>query len=97
MWQQIGTLFDHIGTLTIFTRKTVCFNRDKIDAGEYVIGELVVPKKYHKLVLKSGGTHKQVEFTVSARKTPLTLVRKRELQRCEDLGIVSTWLPGNRV
>lgn len=40
------------------------------------------------MVLKSDGTLQQVEFTVSARKISLTEIRKRELQRCEKLGIV---------
>lgn len=43
---------------------------------------------YKKLVLKSDGTLQQVEFTVSARKIPLSEIRKRELQRREQLGIV---------
>ncbi|KAL9977591.1 hypothetical protein ACROYT_G015012 [Oculina patagonica] len=62
--------------------------KDKLDSGEYIIGELVVPKKYRKLVLKSDGSLQEVEFTVSARKIPLLEIRKWELQRCEDLGIV---------
>ncbi len=40
------------------------------------------------MVLKSDGTLQQVEFTVSARKISLTEIRKRELRRCEKLGIV---------
>ncbi|KAM7435879.1 hypothetical protein ABFA07_014264 [Porites harrisoni] len=53
--------------------------KDKLDVGEYVIGELVVPKRYRKYVLKSDGTLQEVEFTVSARKIPLAEIRKREL------------------
>ena len=60
----------------------------KLEAGEYTIGELVVPKQYKKLVLTSEGTLKEVEFTVSGRKIPLTEIRKRELNRCEQLGVV---------
>ena len=47
-----------------------------------------MPKRYRKLVLKSDGTLQEVEFTVCARKIPLSEIRKRELQRCEALGIV---------
>lgn len=61
---------------------------DKLNAGEYAIGELVVPKMYKKLVLNSDGTLQEVQFTVSARKIPLLKIRKRELQRCEQLSIV---------
>ncbi|KAL9977629.1 hypothetical protein ACROYT_G015057 [Oculina patagonica] len=60
----------------------------KLQEGEYTIGELVVPKKYKKLVINSDGTLKEVEFTVSGRKIPLTDIRKRELDRLEKLGIV---------
>lgn len=59
----------------------------KLEA-EYTIGELVVPKQYKKLVLTSEGTLKEVVFTVSGRKIPLTEIRKRELGRCEQLGVV---------
>ena len=48
----------------------------KLQEGEYTIGELVVPKKYKKLVMNSDGTLKEVEFTVSGRKIPLTEIRK---------------------
>ena len=47
-----------------------------------------MPKKYKKLVMNSDGTLKEVEFTVSGRKIPLTEIRKRELDRFEKLGIV---------
>ena len=52
----------------------------------------MVPKTYRKYVLKSDGTLQEVEFTVSARKIPLTEIRKRELQRCENLGLVRGYL-----
>ncbi|XP_068709940.1 uncharacterized protein [Montipora foliosa] len=60
----------------------------KREAGEYAIGELVVPKQYRKLILNSDGTLKEVLFTVSGRKIPLAEISKRELERCEQLGIV---------
>ena len=47
-----------------------------------------MPKQYKKLVLKSDGTLKEVLFTVCGRKIPLNEIRKRELDRCEQLGIV---------
>ena len=47
-----------------------------------------MPKKYKKLVLNSDGTLKEVQFTVSGRKIPLSEIRKRELDRCEQLGVV---------
>lgn len=47
-----------------------------------------MPKKYKKLVMNSDGTLKEVKFTVSGRKIPLTEIRKRELDKFEKLGIV---------
>ena len=47
-----------------------------------------MPKRYKKIVMNSDGTLKEVEFTVSGRKIPLTEIRKRELDRFEKLGIV---------
>ena len=44
------------------------------------------------MVLKSDGSLQEVEFTVSARKIPLSEIRKRELHRCEELGIVRGYL-----
>ena len=38
--------------------------------------------------MNSDGTLKEVEFTVSGRKIPLTEIRKRQLDRIEKLGIV---------
>ena len=52
-------------------------------------GELLVPKQYRKLIRNSDGTLKEVFFTVSGRKIPLAEIRKRELERCEQLGIVT--------
>ena len=48
----------------------------------------MVPKRYKKLVLNTDGALKKVQFTVSGRKIPLTEIRKRELDRCEQLGVV---------
>lgn len=47
-----------------------------------------MPKRYKKLVLNTDGTLKKVQFTVSGRKIPLTEIRKRELDTCEQLGVV---------
>ncbi|CAH3017766.1 unnamed protein product [Porites evermanni] len=53
--------------------------KDKLDAGEYVIGEFVVPKRCRNYVSKSKGTLQEMEFAVSARKIPLSEIREREL------------------
>ena len=47
-----------------------------------------MPKQYRKLILNSDGTLKEVLFTLSGRKIPLAKISKRELERCEQLGIV---------
>ena len=48
----------------------------------------MVPKRYKKLILNSDGTLKEVQFTVSGRKISLNEIRRRELERCEQLGVV---------
>ena len=47
-----------------------------------------MPKQYKKLILNSDGTLEEVFFTVSGRKISLAEIRKKELERCEQLGIV---------
>ena len=47
-----------------------------------------MPKQHKKLILNSDGTLKEVISTVSGRKIPLAENTKRDLERCEQLGIV---------
>ena len=44
--------------------------RAKIENGQYTVGELIVPKKYEKLLLDKEGSLKKEEFTVEGRKGP---------------------------
>lgn len=60
----------------------------KIESGEYVLGELIVPRKYTKFVVKEDGTLKPECFTVSGRKIPLMEIRKRLLQKHQALGLM---------
>ena len=50
--------------------------RQKLDNGEYRLGEVVTPKSYKKLTLNPDGTLKEEYFTVSGRKIPLLEIRK---------------------
>ena len=51
--------------------------RAKIENGQYTVGELIVPKKYEKLVLDKEGSLKKKEFcTVEGRKRPLDEIRQ---------------------
>lgn len=47
-----------------------------------------MPKQHKKLILNSDGTLKEVLSTVSGRKIPLAENTKRDLERCEQLGVV---------
>lgn len=49
----------------------------KIQKGEYTIGELVVPRKYEKLIIDKNGNVVKTEFTVEGRKQPLDEIRKK--------------------
>ena len=62
----------------------------KIEEEEYLVGELVVPRTYKKIIVDKDGEIKESNFTVSARKIPLKQIRERELSRVEKLGLVRT-------
>jgi len=51
----------------------------KIQKGEYSLGELIVPKKYKKMVIDQNGNIQTQEFTVEGRKNPLDEIRKKML------------------
>ena len=53
-----------------------------------VLGELIVPRKYKKLVLQEDGTLKTEYFTVSGRKIPLSEIRKRLLKKHQEIGLL---------
>ena len=53
----------------------------KIQKGEYTIGELVVPRKYEKLVLDKNGNVVRTEFVVEGRKQPLDEIRKKMIEK----------------
>lgn len=62
--------------------------QSKIESGEYVLGEMIVPQTYKKVVLAKDGTIKTELFTVSGRKIPLSEIRERMLKEHEDLGLI---------
>ena len=45
--------------------------------GTYLLGELVEPKTYYKLVLDSNGTISKIPFTVHAQRIPLRDLRRK--------------------
>ena len=61
----------------------------KIRNKEYLLGELIVPRKYKKMVLAEDGKSLKEEcFTVSGRKISLIEIRRRLMEKHEKLGIV---------
>lgn len=50
----------------------------KIQNGQYTVGELIVPKKYEKLILDKDGNVKKEEFIIEGRKRPLDEIRKKQ-------------------
>lgn len=62
--------------------------QSKIESGEYILGEMIVPQTYKKVVLDEDGTIKTELFTVSGRKIPLSDIRDRTLKQHEKLGLV---------
>ncbi|KAK3700756.1 hypothetical protein QZH41_010938, partial [Actinostola sp. cb2023] len=53
----------------------------KIQKGEYTLGELIVPKKYKKMLIDKDGNIKSEEFTIQGRKIPLDEIRKKTLTK----------------
>lgn len=62
--------------------------QSKIESGEYILGEMIVPQTYKKVVLDKDGTIKTELFTVSGRKIPLSDIRDRTLKQHEKLGLM---------
>ena len=62
--------------------------QSKIESGEYILGEMIVPQTYKKVVLTEDGTIKKELFTVSGRKMPLSDIRDRTLKQHEKLGLM---------
>ena len=62
--------------------------QSKIESGEYILGEMIVPQTYKKVVLTEDATIKTELFTVSGRKIPLSDIRDRTLKQHEKLGLM---------
>lgn len=60
-------------------------SKKKIRSGEINIGQLIVPKKYEKLVLNVDSEIEKIEFFVEGRKIPLDDVRERLLLKHKKL------------
>ncbi|XP_022803764.1 uncharacterized protein LOC111341076 [Stylophora pistillata] len=62
--------------------------RCKSESGEYILGEMIVPETYKKVVLDKDVTIKTELFTVSGRKIPLSDIRDKTLKQHEKLGLM---------
>lgn len=60
----------------------------QVERGEYLLGELIEPKTYEKLVLDKDGTLKKENFTLHARKIPINDIRKRMFETHKKHGTV---------
>ena len=60
----------------------------QVERGEYLLGELIEPKTYEKLVLDKDGTLKKEKFTLHARKIPMKDIRKRMFETHKKHGTV---------
>ena len=59
-----------------------------MEQGEFTLGELVVPRKYKKMILDETGCLKEDTYTVVGRKIPLLEIRRREMTRLQKAGVV---------
>lgn len=62
--------------------------QSKIESGEYVLGEMIVPQSYKKVSLTKNGIIKTETLTVSGRKIPLSEIRERLLMEHEKMGLI---------
>ena len=62
--------------------------RERIQSGEFVLGELIVPRRFKKTVIDKTGNVREEEFVVHGRKIPLLTLRKNVLQQQEKLGLI---------
>ena len=73
------------GEITIPTPETNDFIKEqlktKIRTKEFSIGELIVPKKFKKLLLDKDNNIKEVEFITEGRKRPLDEIREKMLEK----------------
>ena len=62
--------------------------REKVQSGEFILGELIVPRRFKKTVIDKLGNLTEAEMTVYGRKIPLLTLRKTILQEQEKLGLI---------
>ena len=60
--------------------------QSKIESGEYILGEMIVPQTFKKVTLTKEGTIKTETFTVSGRKIPL--LEKNMLKEHASMGLM---------
>ena len=60
----------------------------KIQTGEYTLGNMIVPREYKKLVITPEGNIVEKTFHVSGRHIPLTHIREQLLREHEEQGLV---------
>ena len=65
----------------------ILLSQSKIESGEYVLGDMIVPQTYKKAILRDGQITTET-FTVSGRKIPLSDIRERTLREHEELGLI---------
>ena len=75
----------------LFSNHMTFILQSKVESGEYVLDEMIVPQTFKKVSLTKEGHLKTETFTVSGRKIPLSEIRKRMLKEHESLGIVRIW------
>ena len=77
--------------LTDLFSNHMTFTSSKVESGEHVLGEMIVPQTFKKVSLTKEGHLKTETFTMSGRKIPLLEIRKRMLKEHESLGIMRIW------
>ena len=60
----------------------------KLESGKYILGDMIVPQTFKKVVLTTEGTIKTERVTVTGHKIPLLDIRKNILKEHEEKGLM---------
>ena len=77
--------------IDLFSNHMAFTLQSKVESGEYVLSEIIVPQTFKKVTLTKEGHFKTETFAVSGGKIPLLEIRKRMLKEHESLRIMRIW------
>ena len=62
--------------------------KNGIQNGKYILGELIEPKKFKKIIIGKDGKVQEMDYTVCGRKIPLNIIRQQIFEKHFKLGLI---------